>query len=414
MKHKLFTLFLALTVSVGTIFADAVKIGDLYYNLSTSGITAEVTADKENNYSNLTNVNIPFTVSYNGTTYHVRVIGNRAFYSCSSITSVAIPNSVNCIGVQAFWGCSNLTNIEIPQSVSVICREAFSCSGLTSVIIPSSITDLGPQTFELCTNLTSVIISNGIRSIGGQAFAGCTSLTSLTIHGSVTGIGATAFYGCGRLTSIYCFAEDPPVIAHYDTFGGNVNYPAVDKTVCALYVPKESIEAYKAADVWGEFTNVLPNSADEVEVSVTTTTPEETNVKISWPRKSGAYTYEIVVSDNNGNVVCAPSFNAEGHLLSIVSAPSRDKSDNQSQEKGFEFTVGGLNAGTTYTYTIIAKDENGDVINSESGTFTTKEGSSRISGATHFATPVSKYFRNGVIYIDRNGELFNAQGARVE
>ena len=414
MKYKIFIVFIALVASVGTMFADAVKIGELFYNLSAEDITAEVTADRDNNYSDLSNVNIPSAVTYDGITYYVRIIGHRAFHGCSSITSVEIPNSVTYIGVQAFWGCTNLTSMSIPNNVLSFGREAFSCSGLTSVIIPNSITEISPQTFEMCFSLTSVIIPNSVKSIGSQAFAGCTSLTSITIPGSVIGIGTSAFYGCGSLTSIYCFAETPPVIAYYNTFGGNVNYPAVDKSVCALYVPQESIEAYKAADVWNEFKNIFPNSAVEVEVSATTIVPEKTNVKISWPRKSGAYTYEIVISDSNGYTVCAPSFDAEGHLLSVLNAPSRDNSVNQSQGKGFEFTVCGLNASTTYTYIIIAKDENGDVINSESGTFATKESNSSIRDVTNSAISVSKTIRGGQLFIQRGNELFNAQGTRVK
>ena len=69
MKQKLFTLLLAVAASVGTMFAEKVQIGDLYYNLNATNQTAEVTDD--GNYSGLTTANIPASVTYSGTTYSV-------------------------------------------------------------------------------------------------------------------------------------------------------------------------------------------------------------------------------------------------------------------------------------------------------------------------------------------------------
>ena len=105
MKQKLITLFFALAASVGTMFAEGTKIGDLYYNLNATDQTAEVTYElelDENNYQSLTTANIPASVTYNGTTYSVTSIGDRAFYNCSSLTSVTIPNSVTRMGERAF------------------------------------------------------------------------------------------------------------------------------------------------------------------------------------------------------------------------------------------------------------------------------------------------------------------------
>ena len=98
-KFKQFTLFLAFFASVGTMFAEKVQIGNLYYNLKEDK-TAEVTYDKyfnENNYKSLTTADIPASVTYSGTTYSVTCIGWMAFSNCSSLTSVTIPNSVTII-----------------------------------------------------------------------------------------------------------------------------------------------------------------------------------------------------------------------------------------------------------------------------------------------------------------------------
>lgn len=78
-------------------------------------------------------------------------IGRSAFYDCSSLTSITIPNCVTTIGYGAFEGCSSLTSVNIPNSVTSIGEYAFSnCSGLTSVNIPNSVTSIGKWAFEDC------------------------------------------------------------------------------------------------------------------------------------------------------------------------------------------------------------------------------------------------------------------------
>ena len=131
------------------------------------------------------------------------IIGEHAFYGCSSLTSVNIPSSVKWIGSYAFYGCSSLTNINIPSSVTEIDRGAFSgCSSLTSVNIPSSVKWIGESTFSGCSSLTSVNIPSSVTVIGGYAFSGCSSLTSVNIPSSVTEIRESTFSGCSSLTSV--------------------------------------------------------------------------------------------------------------------------------------------------------------------------------------------------------------------
>ena len=130
-------------------------------------------------------------------------IGKHAFYKCSSLTSVTIPNSVTSIGYEAFMGCSGLTSVTIPNSVTSIGDCAFyKCSSLTSVTIPNSVTSIGDYAFYGCSSLTSVTIPNSVTSIGKHAFYKCSSLTSVTIPSSVTSIGDQAFVGCSSLTSL--------------------------------------------------------------------------------------------------------------------------------------------------------------------------------------------------------------------
>ena len=130
-------------------------------------------------------------------------IGSYAFNSCSSLTSVTIPDSVTSIGRFAFGYCSGLTSVTIPDSVTSIGQDAFwDCSNLMSVTIPDSVTSIENMTFRNCSNLTSVIIGNKVTSIGRWAFRDCRNLTNVTIPDSVTQIGSWAFSGCSSLKSI--------------------------------------------------------------------------------------------------------------------------------------------------------------------------------------------------------------------
>lgn len=163
-------------------------------------------------YENLTgDLVIPENVIHLGKTYQVTSIGDHAFYNCTGLTSVTIPNSVTTIGGAdqissdgaSFYNCTGLTSVTIPNSVTLIGKNSFnSCSGLTSVTIGDSVTLIGERAFEKCTSLTSVIIPNSVTTIGGSAFSNCTGLTSVNYGNSITSIKGGAFYNCTSLTSL--------------------------------------------------------------------------------------------------------------------------------------------------------------------------------------------------------------------
>ena len=143
----LFSLILSVVFSTSASAYD-VEIDGIYYNLISEGKTAEVTYGGEE-YSG--EVVIPSYITSEGKEYTVTSIGKKAFYGCSDLTSVTIPNSVTSIGVEAFQSCSGLTSITIPNSVTSIGDDAFhGCTGLTSITIPNSVTSIGRYAFKNC------------------------------------------------------------------------------------------------------------------------------------------------------------------------------------------------------------------------------------------------------------------------
>ena len=189
--------------------------------------------------SGLTSITIPNSV---------RTIGNYAFQSCSSLTSITIPNSITTIGNYAFNGCTNLTSITIPNSITSIGKYAFyNCTSFTSITIPNNVTSIGEGTFYQCIGLTSVTIPNSVTSIGQMAFSICTNLTNVTIPNSISTIGISAFANCSSLISITVQATIPPTLDR-DSFSNNASGRKI-------YVPSASVEAYKTANNWSSYEN---------------------------------------------------------------------------------------------------------------------------------------------------------------
>ena len=196
--NKIYLLFLLAFLPM---FAHGqVEIDGIYYNLNTGSNNWAAVTSNPNGYSG--DIVIPKSVTYEEITYSVTSIGKYAFWNCSGLTSITLPESVASIGAYAFDGCSILTSITIPERVTSIENGAFrGCSGLISITIPEGVTSIGIYAFWKCSVLTSITIPNSVTSIGEYAFYGCSGLTSITIPGSVTSIGDYAF-ACSGLTSI--------------------------------------------------------------------------------------------------------------------------------------------------------------------------------------------------------------------
>ena len=204
MKHVYYTYLLTILMSmVGARgFASDIKVVNsdgktILYNYNSDGSSVSVAPNFSDKYTG--DVVIPETVTYNGKTYSVTSIGNSAFYHCSGLTSVTIPNSVTSICGFAFIGCTGLTSVTIPNNVTSINSNAFdNCSRLTSIIwnaknYPAFSSDSDNPFHSITTQITKFITGNEVTSIPSYMCYGMSNLKSVTIGNSVTNIGPQAF-----------------------------------------------------------------------------------------------------------------------------------------------------------------------------------------------------------------------------
>jgi hypothetical protein len=211
MKKILLSLFaLCATTSLW-----AFQSGLLYYNTLAGDSTVEVTSQTTNagNYSDLTAVTIPETVTYGGKTYTVVAIGSKAFtyypnnissnFNNASLKLINIPKTVKTIGASAFSYCTALTTINfLGDGLESIGSSAFSdCSSLSSFNFPSTLKTIGSYAFETSALAGAVNLPDGVTSIGSNAF-GYTKMTTLSIGNAVTTISSSAFYNCKSLTFV--------------------------------------------------------------------------------------------------------------------------------------------------------------------------------------------------------------------
>ena len=179
-------------------------------------------------------------------------INNKIYYTTTNNSTVT-PYDTSVFGStilsNSFDSNLDLYVIEFGGDVTTIGNNAFrNRSNLVNVIIPNTVTSIGERAFYYCGNLASINTGDNITSIGASAFSTC-NLTNISLGPNVTSIGRYAFYGCSSLQKVYCKAVIPPTGA-YAMFEG-IAESAV------IYVPHESVSAYKSANYWSDVANLI-------------------------------------------------------------------------------------------------------------------------------------------------------------
>ncbi|MBO7067828.1 MAG: leucine-rich repeat domain-containing protein [Bacteroidaceae bacterium] len=216
------------------------------------------------NCSGLTSVALPASI---------KKMGNAVFFGCSSLASVTLPDNLTAIEPYTFFACKNLTTVSVPASVRRIGGSAFGdCKALTSVNIPVGITEIASHTFENCSALTSVVIPVGVTDIGDYAFQNCSALTSVVIPAGVTQLGRCAFFGC-NLASVTIPATVKLLVS--STFGscpnlstisvesGNTKYSAEGNALIETIVDDKTSDITKRL-VMGCASTVIPDGVTEI------------------------------------------------------------------------------------------------------------------------------------------------------
>jgi hypothetical protein len=233
----------------------------------------------------------------------VNSIGNYIFSGCGALESITLPNGLRSIGWGAFENCKSLCSIELPEQIEAIGISAFEGSGLTSITIPSSVTTVNNQAFKKCQQLSTVSFNNPktvieslafmdcnrlstvilpasikrleygvfwgcyslrtidipetVTELDGSVFWGCTSLKSIVLPASIVSIGGSSFYRCSNLKTVTIHSIVPPVLGGQAFYiglyvsDGKYHYPD------SILVPKESLDSYKKADGWKEYSDII-------------------------------------------------------------------------------------------------------------------------------------------------------------
>ena len=321
----------------------------------------------------------------------------------------------------------------MPSTVESIERLAFyvSCY-LTKIIIPDNVRHIGYDAFVLMPNLDTVIVGNGVERIPAECFYRCQNLRYISFGERVKEIAFDALYfrkndndiTLAPLSTIVIYASQVPQIVKLDMYGDGETYIPITKEdlphvfenisrKAYLYVPGDVVHDYEMHSVWGGF-DVRPITAQSAETSEVQISTTESSANIIWPSVSGAATYELVIKDKNGNVVCTLIFNAQGQLTSIAfHTPAQSNAPQQTQVSGFSFTVTGLEQGTSYDLTITAKNSNGQEVDKKNLAFHTDSPQGVEDLHADSDKPV-KALHEGQIYILRGEHIYDAEGKMVK
>ena len=133
----------------------------------------------------------------------LKSIGDRAFFGCTALKEITLPETVTSIGEAAFQGCTSLKEITVPEKVTAIGEAAFSgCTSLQRAKLPSRLQRIEADTFYKCSALAEINFPETLTFIGDSAFYECLRLENLSLPAKLESIGMTAFSNCTALYEV--------------------------------------------------------------------------------------------------------------------------------------------------------------------------------------------------------------------
>lgn len=120
------------------------------------------------------------------------------------IQRVVVEEGITTIGWSAFYGCSALTEVYLPNTVTHLEYGAFAyCTSLEDIYLPESLLCIGVASFTGSSSLTSITVPASTTAIEDSAFLDCTGLQSISLPLSLNYVGSIAFNNCNSLTTVY-------------------------------------------------------------------------------------------------------------------------------------------------------------------------------------------------------------------
>ena len=186
-----------------------------------------------------------------------------AFPNLYSATAISLPFGLSSIAASGFTNCTNVNDIIIPEGPTSIGNSAFSeCTSANRIIIPEGVTSIGQSSFSKCVNCKKLFLPEGLLTIAANAFYCIFNLEYLTIPSTVTSIGNYAFaantYSTAQFKEIHVKPTIPPTLG-----SGNFATAASVMANYKIYVPAESVDAYKAATNWATFASIIEAEPEE-------------------------------------------------------------------------------------------------------------------------------------------------------
>lgn len=319
---RLVVVFLLALCSSATFASDFVTVDGFKFLVDTNKDEATLVA---NDYSG--EVVVPASVTFDGKDYPVTSLGTECFGS--SVTKVAIPNSVTSLGESCFE-FSSLEKIDLPESVVALGPSCFSfCHSLQDVVLPNSLTYIPKGCFSSCdkikkikvpssvktlsnaffscSNLEEVDLPEGLEKISEYGcFSGCTQLKTITFPSTLKFIDGEMFDGCSNLKTIICKATTPPDYGRRNPFEG------FSKSECALYVPQASLETYKKKWIWKDF-GIYKAIEGENEPVTACSTPviSYENGQLNFESSTSGAEYHYTIKDAD---VVTDKYNTDGNV----------------------------------------------------------------------------------------------------